>query len=269
MTFVIKKVRDVKPLERPLPHVLETLGQPDPAGLRIYLARQAEEKILMAAPPDMALPQAQSEEASLVRAFMGENECGGILVGNVYSWKENDREVTYTTIIDAIPAQEATAGPTHVEMGADDLMAVSQHIERLQNRAQEQGKEVQLRVVGWYHTHPGFGVFMSGTDRATQRKVFGMPWQIAVVYDPLNGEYGMFHGADSDSAQGWYIFDSIAEGYPPPLPLQNPSEAARRRGRARAAEIPELSLLRAQLISDFNHMTKGWYSLLAGYDPPE
>ncbi|MBX7223098.1 MAG: Mov34/MPN/PAD-1 family protein [Blastocatellia bacterium] len=266
MTFVIKNVREVKPEKRAFPKPTETLGKADDGDFRIYLAQQAEEKILQAAPPELP---AEVEISAMARSFMGENECGGILIGNVFTTTEQGRTVTYTAIIDAVPAEEATAGPTHVEMGVDDLMAVSQYIERLQNRASQRGQTSQWRVVGWYHTHPGFGVFMSGTDRATQKRVFGTPWQVAVVYDPINGEYGMFFGPDSDCAQGWYLFDSVHEGFPEPLPLSHPSMATRRRGRARAAEIPEMYLLRAQLEHDFKDFTRGWYNLLAGYEPPD
>jgi proteasome lid subunit RPN8/RPN11 len=263
MTFLIKNVREVEPERRRLPRVIETLGQPDGGDFRVFLARQAEEKILLAAPPETP----PAELSSLAHSFLGENECGGILVGNVYTATEAGRTVTFTAIVDAIAAQEAAAGPTYVEMGADDLMAVTRHLERLRQKTAQTGKETQLRVVGWYHTHPGFGVFMSGTDQATQRNVFGMAWQIAVVYDPLNREYGLFSGPSSTPTRGWYIFDSVLEGFPPPLPLANPLEATRRRGAVRAAAIPELPMLRAQLKAEWNQMLYELYDIISGDDP--
>ena len=41
------------------------------------------------------------------------------------------------------------------------------------------------RIVGWYHTHPGFGIFLSGMDLFIQDHFFNLPWQVAFVYDPL------------------------------------------------------------------------------------
>ena len=40
-----------------------------------------------------------------------------------------------------------------------------------------------LKIVGWYHTHPGFGVEFSEMDLFIQQNFFGGPAQIA----PRNG----------------------------------------------------------------------------------
>ena len=47
-------------------------------------------------------------------------------------------------------------------------------------------------VVGWHHTHPGFGVFLSGYDLFIQRNFFSAPWQVALVVDPKRQEFGFF-----------------------------------------------------------------------------
>jgi proteasome lid subunit RPN8/RPN11 len=48
------------------------------------------------------------------------------------------------------------------------------------------------RIVGWHHTHPGFGVFLSGYDLFIHRHYFSEPWQIALVVDPKSHELGFF-----------------------------------------------------------------------------
>lgn len=50
----------------------------------------------------------------------------------------------------------------------------------------------QSRIIGWYHTHPGFGVFLSEMDLFIQENFFGSPEQVALVYDPASGEEGLF-----------------------------------------------------------------------------
>ena len=45
----------------------------------------------------------------------------------------------------------------------------------------------KLRIVGWYHTHPGFGVEFSEMDLFIQRNFFSGQGQIALVTDPMNG----------------------------------------------------------------------------------
>lgn len=37
------------------------------------------------------------------------------------------------------------------------------------------------RIVGWYHSHPRFGIFLSAHDIAIQTVYFGQPWQVAYV----------------------------------------------------------------------------------------
>jgi proteasome lid subunit RPN8/RPN11 len=64
---------------------------------------------------------------------------------------------------------------------------------------QEQ-KEVypKTQIVGWYHSHPNFGVFLSGVDLETQQDCFNQPWHIAVVYDPIRNNIGFFCGSKGE-----------------------------------------------------------------------
>jgi proteasome lid subunit RPN8/RPN11 len=48
------------------------------------------------------------------------------------------------------------------------------------------------RIVGWYHSHPGFGVFLSDHDTFIHKNFFSSPLQVAWVYDPLSDEEGCF-----------------------------------------------------------------------------
>jgi proteasome lid subunit RPN8/RPN11 len=49
------------------------------------------------------------------------------------------------------------------------------------------------QIVGWQHTHPGLGVFLSHYDRFIQQHFFPQPWQVALVVDPRQQEFGFFH----------------------------------------------------------------------------
>lgn len=48
------------------------------------------------------------------------------------------------------------------------------------------------RIVGWFHTHPGFGVFLSGHDMFIHKHFFDQPWQVAYVIDPVAQSRGFF-----------------------------------------------------------------------------
>jgi proteasome lid subunit RPN8/RPN11 len=53
-------------------------------------------------------------------------------------------------------------------------------------------------IVGWYHTHPSFGLFMSEYDEFIQRNFFSKKGQIALVIDPIAGEMGWFQRSELD-----------------------------------------------------------------------
>jgi len=48
------------------------------------------------------------------------------------------------------------------------------------------------RIVGWYHSHPGFGVFLSDHDTFIHKNFFSSALQVAWVYDPHSDEEGCF-----------------------------------------------------------------------------
>lgn len=206
MKFVIKKVNEVEAVHRRLPAVIEIEGEPVAGDFRVFLSRQAREKIFIAGSHN---PESYS---SLYRR---ENERGGVLLGNLYYDEVDGQRVTYTAVTDAMPAEEAQAGSTHVEFDGGMLHKV---MEEANEYIRKTGQNT--RIVGWYHTHPGFGVFMSGTDQNTQRQIYGTDWHVAIVFDPIRRDYGIFYGKDSAPASGWYMFDLIAEGFPPPMKLR-------------------------------------------------
>ena len=53
-------------------------------------------------------------------------------------------------------------------------------------------------VLGWHHTHPDFGVFLSAYDLFIHRHFFPQPWQVALVVDPLRQELGFFQWRENE-----------------------------------------------------------------------
>lgn len=47
-------------------------------------------------------------------------------------------------------------------------------------------------MVGWYHTHPGFGIFLSNMDLFIHTNFFTQKWHIAYVLDPVARRSGFF-----------------------------------------------------------------------------
>ena len=114
-------------------------------------------------------------------------EHGGILVGEPF---EDPGGRYYVVIRAAVAAHEPSGSPTHLQFRPESWKPIWDKLY----------SEPTLRIVGWYHTHPRLGVFLSGTDLRTQRLYFAAPWQIAIVIDPPAGEIGYFFGSSGKKA---------------------------------------------------------------------
>lgn len=64
-----------------------------------------------------------------------------------------------------------------------------------------------LDIVGWYHTHPDFGVFLSSHDLFIHRHFFGQPLQLAYVVDPVRQTRGFFRwrNGQMDQVGGFFL----------------------------------------------------------------
>ena len=115
---------------------------------------------------------------ALTRAHVGEqleNEVGGFLIGFL---AEDGLNVTH-----AVPAREAVGSAAQLTFPPEAWTAVLATIEE-----RNQGE----RLVGWYHSHPGHGIFLSAYDEFIQSQFFPEEGQIAIVIDPQTGEEGVF-----------------------------------------------------------------------------
>jgi proteasome lid subunit RPN8/RPN11 len=114
----------------------------------------------------------------------------GLLLGRVTAVE--NRGCPTTHVDRAIPVRTSDASATHVVLTRESARDVAIALRDMPAGA---------TVVGWFHSHPGLGVFLSGTDLRTQRDCFGAEWQIAVVLDPQRREIGVFAGPDGAPAR--------------------------------------------------------------------
>jgi proteasome lid subunit RPN8/RPN11 len=70
-----------------------------------------------------------------------------------------------------------------------------------------------LDIVGWYHTHPDFGIFLSGHDLFIQQHFFGQPLQVAYVVDPIRQTRGFFQWRNGQMHQvgGYHLIADRAD----------------------------------------------------------
>ena len=106
-------------------------------------------------------------------------ECAGLLLGEVLD--EGDERVVQITHV--VPASEAPGSRTSVELNLEawDGM-LGDHALR----------SPSLRVLGWFHTHAGWGVFLSDADVFLHRHFFPHPNMVAYVLDPTTGRDAFF-----------------------------------------------------------------------------
>ena len=83
----------------------------------------------------------------------------------------------------SIPGANAEEAGTHVTFTQDTW----EHIYQVKDK-----QYPDHRIVGWYHSHPGFGVFLSDHDTFIHKNFFASPGQVAWVFDPHSDEEGCF-----------------------------------------------------------------------------
>jgi proteasome lid subunit RPN8/RPN11 len=106
-------------------------------------------------------------------------EVGGILLGEVY--EEGGRHFVF--VEDVCEARHVVASCTSLLFTGESWLGML-----IDRRARP-----HVKTLGWYHSHPGHGVFMSGIDQFTHQNFFGSrPWYVAIVVDPLARDVGAF-----------------------------------------------------------------------------
>jgi proteasome lid subunit RPN8/RPN11 len=114
------------------------------------------------------------------RSHMTTEVCG-VLIG--------DKRNGVVEVRASIEASNAAQAGTHVTFTQDAWETIY--------RVKDESYPDQ-RIIGWYHSHPGFGVFLSEHDMFIQRNFFSSPDQVAWVYDPHTDEEGCFGWIDGD-----------------------------------------------------------------------
>lgn len=78
----------------------------------------------------------------------------------------------------------------------------------------EQGaKYPDKKIVGWQHTHPSYGIFLSNYDLFIQENFFNLPFQVAYVIDPIQKIRGFFQWKNGkiEKLKGYYIYDDVGK----------------------------------------------------------
>jgi proteasome lid subunit RPN8/RPN11 len=102
-------------------------------------------------------------------------EVGGFLVGYL------DGDTAHVTNV--FPAKHAVGAATQLTFNHDSWNAIYEQLE-----TEPEGSS----LIGWFHSHPNFGVFLSEHDQFIQTNFFKQDGQITIVVDPIRGRRGWF-----------------------------------------------------------------------------
>src|SRR5205085_1976893 len=107
-------------------------------------------------------------------------ELGGVLLGGTY---EDEQSRPFVVITDSLRAQHYESTKGSFKFTHDTWAAITRERDQF---------PAELKMVGWYHTHPDWGVFLSGMDMFICDNFFNKQLDVAYVIDPCRGDRGMF-----------------------------------------------------------------------------
>ena len=112
-----------------------------------------------------------------------DREVAGVLIGPPPEKQPDGRYVVH--ISDMIIAK-------HTRMHGASVTYTPESWRYVNDRLAELYPDDTAVIVGWYHTHPGFGIFLSGMDQFIHQNFFTQIWHVALVLDPIASRSGFF-----------------------------------------------------------------------------
>ena len=107
------------------------------------------------------------------------HELGGVMIGDFY----RHRGIHWIEIAGYVKAAHYVNTSASFKFTVESWSAITREKER---------RFSDKPVVGWHHTHPRYGIFLSGMDLFIHTHFFNMPWQVAMVVDPVADTMGFF-----------------------------------------------------------------------------
>jgi proteasome lid subunit RPN8/RPN11 len=132
-------------------------------------------------------------------------ELGGVLLGGQYQDKDGE---PFVVVRDSLRARHYQATRGSFKFTHDTWSEITRQRDEFPD---------DLHMVGWYHTHPDWGVFLSGMDMFICDHFFNGELDVALVIDPCRGDRGWFQwtGSAEDRIRrtgGFYLFTSRHRG---------------------------------------------------------
>lgn len=123
-------------------------------------------------------------------------ESGGVVLGNVIE----EFGKTHIIIRGFIEAKHCEGTPTTLKFTHESWEYIHSEAEK---------KYPKYKILGWIHTHPDFGIFLSEYDKFIHENFFSEENQIAYVVDPIQNIEGFYFwiNGNLERCKGFFVFD--------------------------------------------------------------
>ena len=123
-----------------------------------------------------------------------------------WCWDQVNQE-EFVVVEQVVPALHVRQGSTFLTFTHDSQVDLYDIMEK---------RYPSKDLVGWFHTHPRMGVFLSGYDIWLHEHFFPRAWQVALVVEPHSTVGGFFirdqdHNLDPRRYYGFYELSSDPE----------------------------------------------------------
>ena len=220
-----KKNKSVKPPENALPQNIVPVGERVEENKNIYISQSAYK----------AIHRFTRNKTT--------NESGGFLVGSIIE------EFGKTNIlIEAfIEAKYAQGTPTTLTFTHETWDHCHHEVEKRYSKS---------RIVGWIHTHPNFGIFLSEYDKFIQENFFKEDYQIAYVVDPIQNIEGFYFWINGklERCKGFYLYDRSGVKIAAPKTQDESTETVAPRTSAKGTGLLTAAVVLLALLSIFHSL---------------
>jgi proteasome lid subunit RPN8/RPN11 len=182
------------------------------------------------------------EEHALSNA---EVELGGVMLGGQYVDSEQQ---PFVIVNESLRAEHYESTRGSFKFTHDTWSNITRRLEEY---------TTDTKMVGWYHTHPDWGVFLSGMDLFICDNFFNKPLDLALVIDPCRHDRGWFQWTGRSGEQprrtgGFYLYSSrfrheelayyaqVLEGS---LPMPNPVRSGNSNAAGYSAGSPVIQVV--------------------------
>lgn len=159
------------------PHIIPSQARVRVAGGRLPIAESGGAAV------DVLLDEAPLRAMQAHALSSLDREVAGVMVGRQPEKQPDGRYVVH--VIDSIVAK-------HTVMQGASVTYTPESWRYMTDTLWERYPDESAVIVGWYHTHPGFGIFLSGMDLFIHQNFFTQTWHIAYVLDPRARTSGFF-----------------------------------------------------------------------------